>query len=89
MYKPKETVQMLIDDCKKDVESFGQKFTMDDYWVKLLVKGENEPKNMTLGEAIELWVYVERIFQRGETGELKFAALDFRRHLNGVFGRQY
>lgn len=82
----KDTIKSLIQYRENNRPATGQVPIEEDYWVKLLRKGDQSPRDMSKGEIFELGVYIERIFQTSSEST-QMDALDFRRHLNGVFGK--
>jgi len=60
-----------------------------DYWVKLLMKGHETPKELTVGEAFELGRYCERMFQGSRVENSEFTlrhVIPYTRYLNGKLG---
>lgn len=82
-YDINQLIQWRLKDQPKDSPIPAK----DDYWCKLLMKGHKTPKELTVGEAFELGVYVERIFQCADENFALEHALGFRRYLNGKLGK--
>jgi hypothetical protein len=81
-----DTIKSLIQYREYNRPATGQVPLEEDYWVKLLRKGDQSPKDLSTGEVFELGVYIERIFQTS-IESTQMDAIDFRRHLNEVFGK--
>lgn len=82
-----DTIKSLIQYRENEKSKYPNQLPIEeDYWVKLLRKGDQSPRDMSIGEVFELGVYIERIFQNSDD-DTQMDVLSFRRHLIGVFGR--
>lgn len=84
-YDIKQLIQFRLDEQPKTHPIPAEQ----DYWCKLIQKGHDSPRELTIGESFELGRYMGGMFQSDKlSDEFKvYHIVAYVRRLNGILGR--